>query len=66
VRAASSAIGNDGWAAGLLEQARWRMLRAETSCNLFWGEAWVPRCHHDLDEAAARLDQVLHAAHAVA
>ena len=34
------------------------------SCNLFWGEAWVPRCHDDLDEAAARLDQALHAAHA--
>ena len=28
-----------------------RILRAETSCNFFWGEAWVPRCHADLDEA---------------
>ncbi len=34
-----------------LEQARWRLLRAETSCNFFWGESWVPRCHGDLDEA---------------
>jgi 4-alpha-glucanotransferase len=66
VRTAGHAIGDDGWAAGLLEQARWRVLRAETSCNLFWGEAWVPRCHDDLDEAAARLDQALHAAHVVA
>ena len=32
-----------------LEQAMWRLLRAETSCNFFWGEAWVPRVHHDLD-----------------
>ena len=24
-----------------LEQARWRVLRAETSCNFYWGEAWV-------------------------
>jgi 4-alpha-glucanotransferase len=66
VRAAGNTIGADGWAAELLEQARWRVLRAETSCNLFWGEAWVPRCHDDLDEAAARRDQALHAAHAVA
>ncbi len=36
---------------GHLEQARWRLLRAETSCNFFWGEAWVARCHQDLDEA---------------
>jgi 4-alpha-glucanotransferase len=35
----------------LLEAARWRLLRAETSCNLYWGEAWVPRCHADLDAA---------------
>ena len=26
-------------APGLLEQARWRVLRAETSCNFYWGEA---------------------------
>ncbi len=42
-----------------LEQARWRVLRAETSCNFYWGEAWVERCHHDLDAAAAYLDQAL-------
>jgi len=34
-----------------LEQARCRLLRAETSCNFFWGEAWVSRCHQDLDDA---------------
>ena len=33
-----------------LSDAYWRLLRAETSCNFFWGEAWVPRCHRDLDE----------------
>ena len=42
-----------------LEQARWRVLRAETSCNFYWGEAWVERCHHDLDAAAEYLDQAL-------
>ena len=40
-----------------LAEARWRMLRAETSCNFFWGENWLPRCHHDLDEAWAHLKQ---------
>jgi 4-alpha-glucanotransferase len=33
-----------------LSEAQWRLLRAETSCHFFWGEAWVPRCHADLDE----------------
>ena len=61
VHAAGNAIGNDDWASGLLEQARWRVLRAETSCNFYWGEAWVERCHNDLDGAAVHLDQVLNA-----
>lgn len=33
-----------------LAEAYWRLLRAETSCNFFWGEAWTSRCHADLDE----------------
>ncbi len=66
VHAAANAIGNDDRASGLLEQARWRVLRAETSCNFYWGEAWVQRCHNDLEEAAARLDQALEASAAVA
>lgn len=33
------------------EDARWRILRAQTSCNFYWGEAWLPRCHRDLDDA---------------
>lgn len=33
-----------------LAEAQWRLLRAETSCNFFWGEAWVARCHQDLEE----------------
>jgi alpha-amylase/alpha-mannosidase (GH57 family) len=40
-----------------LEQAHWRLLRAETSCNLFWGEDWVHKAHADLDEAARQLQQ---------
>jgi hypothetical protein len=34
-----------------LGEAQWRLLRAETSCNFFWGEAWVERCHRDLEDA---------------
>lgn len=32
-----------------LAEAQWRLLRAETSCNFYWGEDWVHRCHDDLD-----------------
>jgi alpha-amylase/alpha-mannosidase (GH57 family) len=32
-----------------MAEAHWRLLRAETSCNFYWGEAWVDRCHADLD-----------------
>jgi alpha-amylase/alpha-mannosidase (GH57 family) len=34
-----------------LEEARWHLLRAETSCNIFWGEAWCNRADEDLDIA---------------
>ncbi|MBT8160566.1 MULTISPECIES: glycoside hydrolase family 57 [Arthrobacter] len=36
-----------------LELARRHLLQAETSCNFFWGEAWLGRCHDQLDQAAA-------------
>jgi 4-alpha-glucanotransferase len=32
-----------------IEEAHWRLLRAETSCNFYWGEAWVHKSHGDLD-----------------
>jgi len=41
----------DQGALSALDQAWWRLLRAETSCNFYWGEAWVQRCHDDLDAA---------------
>jgi alpha-amylase/alpha-mannosidase (GH57 family) len=41
----------------LLEEARWHVLRAENSCNFFWGEAWVQRCHDDLNAASRFLDE---------
>jgi alpha-amylase/alpha-mannosidase (GH57 family) len=41
----------------LLDQALGRLLRAETSCNFYWGEAWVGRAEMDLDAATVALDQ---------
>ena len=41
------------WSA--LLEAQWRLLRGETSCNFYWGEDWVHRCHEDLDAACAAL-----------
>lgn len=55
-RAAGDGALTPEWQARL-EEARWRLLRAETSCNFFWGEDWVPRCHRDLDDAWRHLQQ---------
>jgi alpha-amylase/alpha-mannosidase (GH57 family) len=40
-----------------LEDALALVLRAETSCNFFWGDAWVQRCHDDLDQATNHLQR---------
>ena len=40
-----------------LEDALAMVLRAETSCNFFWGDAWVQRCNDDLDQATRHLQQ---------
>jgi len=61
VHAAGDRVNGDAAVAGLLEQARWRVLRAQTSCNFYRGEAWVHRCHNDLDAATTHLDQALRA-----
>jgi 4-alpha-glucanotransferase len=41
-----------------IEEARWHLLRSETSCNIFWGEAWVPRAHDDLETCWSSLNHV--------
>lgn len=38
-----------------LEAALQHLLRAQTSCNLYWGDTWVSRCHTDLDAATTLL-----------
>lgn len=43
----------------LLNEAYWRLLRSQTSCNFFWGEAWLNHCSRDLNDAA----ELLQAAH---
>jgi alpha-amylase/alpha-mannosidase (GH57 family) len=37
------------------EHALWHLLRAQTSCNFYWGEAWVERAEADLDAVAGTL-----------
>ncbi len=41
-----------------LEDAQWHLLRAETSCNIFWGEAWCYRAAVDLDVTEEILTQL--------
>lgn len=57
VRNGSAATPGNGHFLQQVEQAYWRVLRAETSCNFFWGEAWVQRCHQDLNDAWSILER---------
>ncbi len=48
----------EGPEASAIAAALGSLLRAETSCNLYWGEDWVPRAEADLAasrEALARI-----------
>ena len=48
----------DGDHRGAIEDALWHLLRAETSCNLYWGEEWVPRAHADLEISRQALERI--------
>jgi 4-alpha-glucanotransferase len=50
---------------GQLGEAHWRLMRAETSCNFYWGDAWVYRVHQDLDGAEVFLRDMRHALNAL-
>ncbi len=50
--------GVGGYAQQSIENAMWHLLRAETSCNFYWGEAWVGRCHTDLDQSWRYIEEV--------
>jgi alpha-amylase/alpha-mannosidase (GH57 family) len=41
-----------------IKDAHWHLLRAETSCNFFWGEAWVYKAIEDLNYVKKILDKV--------
>jgi alpha-amylase/alpha-mannosidase (GH57 family) len=55
-RGAVSRNGNSAEQHRVLDEAYWHILRAETSCNFYWGSHWVHRSFDDL-EAAERLIQ---------
>jgi alpha-amylase/alpha-mannosidase (GH57 family) len=57
---AAAEVPDDTGLAASLEEARWRLLRAETSCNIFWGEAWVERADADLEAVRRALDDAEH------
>ena len=40
-----------------LEEAHDHLLRAETSCNFYWGDDWVARAHRDLDATETTLQK---------
>lgn len=44
------------WLAQQLHEAHWHLLRAETSCHFYWGEAWVDKAHQDLDAALQHIE----------
>lgn len=69
----SSQIHEAKWSAGargwpneaenrFLEEALWRLLRAETSCHFFWGESWVHKAHAGMDDALSWLSKAKGAA----
>jgi alpha-amylase/alpha-mannosidase (GH57 family) len=55
------AVAQGGMEAGVahdLEDALWHLLRAETSCNFYWGAAWVPRSEADVEIARQALERL--------
>lgn len=42
----------------LLQRARRLILASETSCYLFWGDAWLPKIYECLNEASGLLEQI--------
>lgn len=41
-----------------LDQAKDAILTAETSCYLFWGDAWIPKLHQQTGAARRILDEI--------
>ncbi|EXJ14523.1 polysaccharide deacetylase family protein [Imhoffiella purpurea] len=49
---------HEGPHAEAIEEAMFYLLRAETSCNIYWGEAWVPRAEADLASSRAAMARI--------
>jgi hypothetical protein len=58
LKALGQGLAQDQALARDLEEATWRLLRAETSCNFYWGEAWVGRAEADLEVSRQALERV--------
>lgn len=41
-----------------LNEAHWHLLRSQTSCNFFWGEAWIYKCQEDLNSVEQILNNI--------
>jgi len=51
-------LDRSGDAAIKLQQAYEAILRAETSCYLFWGDAWIPKLYAEAQTARDLLSQL--------
>ena len=45
------------WTGAALARARTLILEAETSCFLFWGDAWIPHLHERTVPAQQALEE---------
>jgi hypothetical protein len=55
--------GNSAKAEALLKQAEDWLLRAETSCYFFWGDAWIPKVYENTAQARHLLTEAEHLFH---
>jgi len=58
-QAAERGIADDAGFQRDLEEATWRLLRAQTSCNFYWGEDWVHRSDADMAASWEALNHAL-------
>ncbi len=54
----STAGGHERTASPKLDQAREAILRAETSCYLFWGDSWIPKLYEQTSIARRAIDEI--------
>ncbi|MDA8383012.1 MAG: glycoside hydrolase family 57 [Betaproteobacteria bacterium] len=57
-RARLGGMAQDSAVGRAIEETYWHILRAQTSCHFYWGEAWVSRCDAELAAAGAAFADV--------